>query len=75
MEQQRTQEQIAEAIRSISIARAQISDSISLLQRNFPTIAATGTLPAEQTLNSLRRSLRAIDRIVKSTPQRVGVIK
>lgn len=64
------QEQIASAVREITLARAQISESISLLERNFPTIRATGTLPAEQTLNGLRRSLRAIDRIVKTTPQR-----
>lgn len=65
------QEEIAAAIREITLARAQISGSITTLERCFPTIRATGTLPAEQTINSLRRCLRSIDRIVKSTPKRM----
>lgn len=63
--------QVEEAVRAITLARAQISDATTTLERYFPTIKATGTLPAEQTINSLRRCLRAIDRIVRSTPQRM----
>ena len=65
-------EQIAGAVREITLARAQISDSITTLERHFPTIKATGILPAVQTINSLRRCLRSIDRIVKNTPQRLS---
>ena len=69
------QEEIQEAVRAISLARAQISESTSTLEKYFPTIGAAGTLPAEQTINGLRRALRGIDRIVKTTPQRVGTIQ
>lgn len=68
-------EQIAAAVREITLARAQISASITTLEAHFPTIKATGTLPAVQTINSLKRCLRSIDRIVKTTPQRIGAIQ
>ncbi len=63
--------QVEEAVRAITLARAQISDATTTLRRYFPTIKATGTTPAESTLNSLQRCLRNIDRIVKTTPQRM----
>ena len=63
------QEEIQEAVRAISLARAQIAASTSTLVKYFPTIGASGTLPAEQTINGLRRALRSIDRIIQNTPQ------
>ena len=65
-------QEISSAVREITVARAQISDSISLLEKNLPKIQALDTVPAVQTINSLKRSIRAIDRIVRTTPQRLS---
>ncbi len=64
-------EEIASAVRSITIARAQISDSISLLESNLPKIGHLDSLPKVQTINSLKRSLRAIDRMVQGAPRTI----